>query len=80
MRVRVCHNILISGESSKHQRNKIAARLKTYRAVSHIILLTKTTAAQIEVALSYQRVRGLYFLTVVFAVTIAILTYIILKL
>ena len=31
-----------------------------------IILLTKTTAAQKEVALSYRRVRGLYFLAVVF--------------
>ena len=31
-----------------------------------IILLTKTTAAQNEDALSYQGVRGLYFLAVVF--------------
>ena len=31
----------------------------------HIILLTKTTAAQNEVALSYHKVRGLYFLAVV---------------
>ena len=30
------------------------------------ILLTKTTAAQNEAALSYHRVRGLYFLAVVF--------------
>ena len=30
------------------------------------ILLTKTTAAQNEVALSYHKVRGLYFLAVVF--------------
>ena len=35
-----------------------------------IILLTKTTAAQNEVALSYYRMRGLYFLTVIFAATI----------
>ena len=34
------------------------------------MLLAKTTAAQNEVALSYHRVRGLYFLTVVFAATI----------
>ena len=34
------------------------------------ILLTKTTAAQREVALSYCRLRGLYFLAVVFAATI----------
>ena len=33
------------------------------------LLLTKTTAAQNEVALSYRRVYGLYFLTVVFAAT-----------
>ena len=30
------------------------------------ILLTKTTAAQNKVALTYYRVRGLYFLAVVF--------------
>ena len=35
-----------------------------------IILLIKTTAAQNEVALSYHRVRGLYFLAVVFVVPI----------
>ena len=34
------------------------------------ILLTKTTTAQTEDALSYYRVRGLYFLAVVFATTI----------
>ena len=38
------------------------------------ILLTKTTAAQNEIALSYLRVRGLYFLTVVFAATIIYMT------
>ena len=32
--------------------------------------LIKTTAALNEVALSYHRVRGLYFLTVAFAATI----------
>ena len=37
------------------------------------ILLTKTTAARNEVALSYHKVRGLYFLAVVFAVSIVIL-------
>ena len=40
-----------------------------YRAYN-AILLTKTTAAPNEVALSYHRVRGLYFLAVVFAMTI----------
>ena len=36
----------------------------------YTILLTKTAAAQNEVALSYHKVRGLYFLAVVFAATI----------
>ena len=34
------------------------------------ILLTKTTAAQNEVMLSYHSVHGLYFLAVVFVATI----------
>ena len=34
------------------------------------ILLTKTKASQNDVALSYRRVRGLYFLAVAFAATI----------
>ena len=34
------------------------------------ILLTKTTAARNEGVLSYNRVRGLYFLAVVFVATI----------
>ena len=38
------------------------------------MLLTKTTAAQNEVALRYYRVRGLYFLAVVFVTTIYIYT------
>ena len=37
-----------------------------------IIRLTKITAAQNEVSLSYHRVRGLYFLAVVFTATIVI--------
>ena len=37
------------------------------------ILLTKTTAARNEDALTYLRVRGLYFLAVVFAATVCIL-------
>ena len=36
-----------------------------------ITLLIKLTAAQNEVALSYHRVRGLYFLAVVFAAILA---------
>ena len=37
-----------------------------------LTLLTKITAAQKEVALSYHRVRGLYFLVVIVAATIVI--------
>ena len=47
------------------------ANLKSAPDGRHPILLTKTTAAQNDVALSYHRVRGLYFLPVVFAATIA---------
>ena len=39
--------------------------------LSHNILLTKITAAQNGVALSYRKVRGLYFLAVIFATTIS---------
>ena len=38
--------------------------------IKNIILLTKITFTQNEVALSYHRVRGLYFLAVIFAATI----------
>ena len=38
--------------------------------LSVTILLTKITAAQKEAALSYNKVRGLYFLAVIFALTI----------
>ena len=38
--------------------------------VINLTLLTKTTAVQNEVALTYHKVRGLYFLAVVFAATI----------
>ena len=37
------------------------------------ILLTKTTASRNEGALSYLRVRGMYFLAVVFVVTIVMM-------
>ena len=36
----------------------------------NVTLLTKTTTAQNEAALSYHGVRGLYFLAVVFVATI----------
>ena len=39
------------------------------------ILLTKTTAAQNEDALNYYRVRGLYFLAVVFVRSIVLPPY-----
>ena len=51
--------------------------IKTHRVfiiLRTIILPTKTTAAQTEVALSYHRVRGLYFLAVVFVATIGCLS------
>ena len=37
---------------------------------AHARILTKITAAQNEVALSYHRMRGIYFLLVIFATTI----------
>ena len=40
-----------------------------YNVLPQYILLTKTTTAQTEVTLSYHRVRGLYFLAVIFAAT-----------
>ena len=43
----------------------------------YTILLTKTTAAQNENALSYHRVRGLCFLAVVFAATISVNVFLI---
>ena len=39
----------------------------------HIILFTKTTAAQNEVAHSYDRVRGLCFLAVIFVASIILI-------
>ena len=47
-------------------------KINDYRCICHpgIILLTKTTAVQNEVALSYHNVRRLYFLAVVFVGTI----------
>ena len=41
----------------------------------NIILLTKVTDTQNEVTLSYHRVRGLYFLAVVFVATIVLLPH-----
>ena len=44
--------------------------IRKHRIHSKSIVLTKTTAAQNEVALSYHKVRGQYFLAFVFAATI----------
>ena len=44
-----------------------------YKSFKDSILLTKTTAAQNEVVLGYHRVRGLYFLAVIFAATMVII-------
>ena len=41
-----------------------------YITTEVVVLLTEITAAQKEVAISYHRVSGLYFLTVIFAATI----------
>ena len=43
-----------------------------HRNTDHIILLTNTTIALNEVALSYNKVRGLYFLAVVSAANIIV--------
>ena len=45
------------------------------KRITHNILPTKTTAAQNEVALSYHKVRGLYFLAVIFAATMIVYKY-----
>ena len=50
-----------------HINHKNIYKTRTYCTC---ILLTKTTAAQTEDAHSYYRVRGLYFLAVVFVATI----------
>ena len=53
--------------------------IKLYNLIATIrhsylcLLLTKTNAARNEVALIYQKVRGLYILAVVFGVTICLL-------
>ena len=54
-------------ESHRYREREIERHIERER---RSILLTKTTAAQTEVALSYYRVRGLYSLAVVFVATI----------
>ena len=51
-----------------HLQSIHAIKCTTYNV--HNILLTKTTVTQNEVASSHYRVRGLYFLTALFAATI----------
>ena len=48
-----------------------AGQLKRINIFKSSILLTKITAVQNEVALSYNRVRGLYSLAVIFAANIS---------
>ena len=62
------HNICLSKRESNEtdrRKNKASERKKR----NDNILFTKITATQTEVALSYHRVRGLYFLAVIFVVT-----------
>ena len=59
-----------------HLQDKLSKRSFVREKLCHIpnyILLTKTTAAQNEAALSYHRLRGLYFLAVVFVRRIYVL-------
>ena len=51
---------------SRSMVNKGSANKSSFH---NTIVLTKTTAAQNDIVLSYHRVRGLYFLAVVFAAT-----------
>ena len=56
---------------SRYYLDPICLLCKIYMCYNYTnILATKTTAALNEVALSYHRLRGLYFLAVVFAATI----------
>ena len=55
---------------NEHNVNVIFIKKYLKRIRYYTVLLTKTTAAQNEIALSYHRVRGLYFLAVAFTATI----------
>ena len=65
-----CKHLRGSNEAAKHF-CKYYIYISAHTAP---ILLTKTTAVQDEAAPSYHRLRGLYFLAVVFAATIDILS------
>ena len=52
------------------QYTQIYIRYAYYSILNISILLTKITAPQNEAALSYYRVRGLYFLAVIFEAAI----------
>ena len=64
------HQYLLCIERRATTRTKFVLTSPRLFFILQTSLLTKTTAAQNEVALSYYTVRGLYFLAVVFAVTV----------
>ena len=57
------------------QKNLCEAFNNIIKAIRSYILLTKTTAARNEVALIYHKVRGLYFLAVVFAANLEYISH-----
>ena len=66
---------LIKFEDMGYSLHSTVKRTFCYSVFIHFIysmsiLLAKITAARNEVALSYRRVRGLFFLAVIFAVTL----------
>ena len=63
---------IVTTVSPDVRRSSRIANNKVINIIYITIHLTKTTAAQTEDALSYYRVRGLYFLAVVFVTTIFI--------
>ena len=54
-------------------RASLSLSARVIKNPSCFILLTKTTAALNDDALSYHRVRGLYYMAVVFVATIVVL-------
>ena len=67
---RNCFSFKVPTQKMKIKRLLFLAILTLTVAHTLTIHLTKTTAAQNEVALSYRSVRGLYFLAVVFVISI----------
>ena len=64
------HNQPYVGRIALCTRKKTAKIWRNKALLRYYILLTKITALQNEVALNYHSLRGLYFLAVIFAVTI----------